>query len=114
LIESELSGLAFDSLQQIFKSDRIQTMFDQQAPLAVINEDIHLVIDPAAGGPQSDYAMLSITRNKGLVTVIPSVHGRAVHPLTRRALARRATHPGLFARSGAVDMRASLHVVTGA
>ena len=114
MIESELSGLAFDSLQQIFKSDRIQTMFDQQAPLAVINEDIHLVIDPAAGGPQSDYAMLSITRNKGLVMVIPSVHGRPIHPLTRRTLARRAAHPGLLARSATVYMRASLHVVTGA
>jgi hypothetical protein len=28
-----------------------------------------LFIDPAAGGPQSDYAILTFQRQKGLVTV---------------------------------------------
>jgi hypothetical protein len=70
LIESELSGLAFDSLQQIFKPHLLDLMFTQPCPPPVINEDVHLFIDPAAGGPFSDYAVLSITRQKGLVTVI--------------------------------------------
>ena len=69
LIESELSGLAFDSLQQIFKPHLLDLMFSQPCPPPVINEDVHLFIDPAAGGPFSDYAILSITRQKGLVTV---------------------------------------------
>ena len=77
LIESELSGLAFDSLQQVFKPEHLEVMFNQPAPAAVVNEDIHLFIDPAAGGPYSDYAMLSVTRQKGLITV------RARRPLRR-------------------------------
>jgi hypothetical protein len=77
LIESELSGLAFDSLQQVFKPEHLEVMFNQPAPAVVVNEDIHLFIDPAAGGPYSDYAMLSVTRQKGLITV------RARRPLRR-------------------------------
>lgn len=69
LIESELSGLAFDSNQQIFKTAHIDIMFNQKPPLPVLNEAIYIFIDPAAGGPQSDYAVLSVTRQKGLLTV---------------------------------------------
>lgn len=69
LIESELSGLAFDSNQQIFKSSLIETMFNQTPPPPVLNEAVYLFIDPAAGGPQSDYAILSVTRQKGMLTV---------------------------------------------
>ena len=69
LIESELSGLAFDSLQQVFKAEHIELMFKQPIPPPVINEDVHVFIDPAAGGPYSDYAVLSVTRQKGLITV---------------------------------------------
>ena len=69
LIESELSGLAFDSLQQVFKSEHLEVMFKQPIPPPVINEDVHVFIDPAAGGPYSDYAVLSVTRQKGMITV---------------------------------------------
>lgn len=69
LIESELSGLAFDSNQQIFKTAHIETMFAQQPPTPVVNEAVYIFIDPAAGGPQSDYAVLSVTRQKGMLTV---------------------------------------------
>lgn len=72
LIESELSGLAFDSNQQIFKSSLIETMFSQTPPPPVLNEAVYLFIDPAAGGPQSDYAILSVTRQKGMLTVCKS------------------------------------------
>jgi hypothetical protein len=44
-------------------------MFSQDPPIPVINEPVYLFIDPAAGGPQSDYAMLSVTRQKGMLTV---------------------------------------------
>ena len=69
LIESELSGLAFDSLQQVFKAEHLEVMFSQKIPPPVINEDVHIFIDPAAGGPYSDYAVVSVTRQKGLITV---------------------------------------------
>jgi len=77
LIESELSGLAFDSLQQCFRPEHIDAMFKQPMPPPVINEDVHVFIDPAAGGPYSDYAIVSVTRQKGMITVI------AIFPATR-------------------------------
>ena len=71
LIESELSGLAFDSLQQVFRGPDLDIMFSQNPPDHVVNDTIHLFIDPAAGGPGSDYAVLSVLRHKGLITVRP-------------------------------------------
>ena len=88
LIQSELSGLAFDSLQQAFASADIERMFAQECPdvayeqvpvlpragaglrlLTLREQDVYMVIDPAAGGPQSDYAIVTFTRHKGLITV---------------------------------------------
>jgi hypothetical protein len=69
LIESELSGLAFDSLQQVFRSVDLDVMFSQRPPIPIMNETIHVFIDPAAGGPGSDYAVLSVCRQKGMITV---------------------------------------------
>ena len=119
LIESELSGLAFDSLQQVFKPEHLEVMFNQPMPAVIVNEDIHLFIDPAAGGPYSDYAMLSVTRQKGLITVRPrrplrrlevparGVLGVPVGPVQReRAVARhqravrRGRARGLAAQQG--------------
>lgn len=49
LIQSELAGLAFDSLQQVFRKMDIALMFDTP-PLEFQREQmIWLVIDPAAG-----------------------------------------------------------------
>ena len=69
LIQSELAGLAFDSLQQVFRKVDVAMMFDTPCMFAVQDQMIWIVIDPAAGGPQSDYAIVSISRNKGCVTV---------------------------------------------
>lgn len=69
LIQSELAGLAFDSLQQVFrKSDIAIAMALKPLPMPD-NPFVFLVIDPAAGGPQSDYAVVSIVRERGSVTV---------------------------------------------
>jgi len=59
-------------------------MFAQPCPPEVINEDIHLFIDPAGGGPHSDYAIVSITRAKGIITVSPPKHTRTDLPPTRK------------------------------
>lgn len=77
LIESELSGLAFDSNQQIFKTAHIDIMFSQNPPTPVLNEAVYTFIDPAAGGPQSDYAVVSVTRQKGMLTVRKHTHESA-------------------------------------
>jgi len=72
LIQSELAGLAFDSLQQVFrKSDIAIAMALKPLPLPD-NPFVFVVIDPAAGGPQSDYAVVSIVRERGNVTVSPA------------------------------------------
>ena len=70
LIKSELSGLAFDSLQQCFRTDDIEAMFAQEPMPPLLNDDIYIVIDPAAGGPGSDYALVAFQRNRGNVTIV--------------------------------------------
>jgi hypothetical protein len=45
-------------------------MFEQKPFDSVISEDIYIVIDPAAGGPSSDYAFVTFTRLRGQVRVI--------------------------------------------
>lgn len=94
LIASELSGLAFDSLQQCFrlyfdvdfigvlsilnsknqhinnrKSDVERMIYDLRAPTPIIYEDVFIFVDPAAGGPSSDYGILSVVRNRGILVV---------------------------------------------
>ena len=72
LIQSELAGLAFDSLQQVFRKVDISLMFDTPGLPYVQDQMIWIVIDPAAGGPSSDYAIVSIVRMKGCVQVCAS------------------------------------------
>lgn len=69
LIQSELSGLAFDSLQQAFRAADIDRMMVANGMPALQKEPIYIFIDPAAGGPQSDYCVLSLTRQRGIITV---------------------------------------------
>ena len=47
LIESELSGLAFDSLQQCFRPGDIDALFEIEAMNPPLNDDIYICIDPA-------------------------------------------------------------------
>jgi hypothetical protein len=71
LIQSELAGVAFDSLQQAFRAEDVDEMFKIKAFEAVHMEKIYIFIDPAAGGPQSDYCIITMTRIQGVATVIP-------------------------------------------
>jgi len=50
LIISELSGLAFDSLQQAFRPCDLDIMFTQPPLKPRNSECIYIAIDPAAGG----------------------------------------------------------------
>ena len=76
LIQSELSGLAFDSLQTVFRTADIDIFMSQACPDPVLNDVVYMVIDPAAGGPSSDYALITFQRCKGLITVSGRVGGR--------------------------------------
>ena len=69
MIQSELAGLAFDSLQQVFRKADIKIAMAIQPMAFEHNNTIFVVIDPAAGGPQSDYAVVSFCRSRGNVTV---------------------------------------------
>ena len=70
LIQSELAGLAFDSLQQVFRKGDIALAFDTPGLPLEQDQMIWTVVDPAAGGPQSDYAIVSVCRVKGTIQVI--------------------------------------------
>ena len=69
LIKSELAGLAFDSLQQVFRKIDIDAMFSATPLELAKDQDVFVIIDPAAGGPNSDYAVVSLCRQRGIVTV---------------------------------------------
>lgn len=69
LIQSELAGLAFDSLQQVFRKVDIQNMFEMEPMPLIIHQEVFVVVDPAAGGPSSDYAIVSLCRTRGSVQV---------------------------------------------
>jgi hypothetical protein len=62
--------MAFDSLQQCFRTDDIDSLFLQNPMTPLLNDDIFIVIDPAAGGPGSDYALVSFQHNRGNVTIV--------------------------------------------
>lgn len=106
LIQSELAGLAFDSLQQVFrKSDIAIAMALKPLPLPD-NPFVFIVIDPAAGGPQSDYAVVSIMRERGNVTVRhasrapPAPPHATCHASSQRAVKRIASHASELMNSG--------------
>lgn len=69
LIQSELAGLAFDSLQQVFRKPDIEIALDLECLPLPLDTTVWIVVDPAAGGPQSDYAVVSIVRSRGVVMV---------------------------------------------
>lgn len=69
LIQSELAGLAFDSLQQCFRITDIEYLMTSEPISYAWIQTLYIVIDPAAGGPNSDFAMISFYRSKGIVCV---------------------------------------------
>ena len=79
LIKSELAGLAFDSLQQVFRKTDIDDLFSAQPLPFVKDQEVFIVIDPAAGGPSSDYAVVSLCRQRGIVTVRHAIRYPSLH-----------------------------------
>lgn len=69
LLLSEMQGCSFDALQQVFPKQLVKVMFELEPLPEEVNTTIFVVVDPAAGGPQSDYAVVSMIRTRGNVTV---------------------------------------------
>ena len=69
LIQSELSGLAFDALQQCFRGVDIDSLMNSTPPAIPWRLPLYMVIDPAAGGPHSDFALVTFFRSKGQIVV---------------------------------------------
>lgn len=44
-------------------------LYALRAPTPVIYEDVFIFVDPAAGGPGSDYGIMSVTRSRGILAV---------------------------------------------
>ncbi len=65
----EVQGLAFDALQQCFRAADIETLMTMRPPTLEWKQPVYLIVDPAAGGPRSDFAIISLVRHKGLATV---------------------------------------------
>ena len=87
LIQSELAGLAFDSLQQVFRKADIKIAMAIEPMPFEHNNTIFVIIDPAAGGPQSDYAVVSLCRSRGNITVSDA---KLTSWTRRRCMPRRA------------------------
>ena len=71
--------MAFDSLQQCFRTVDIDAVLTMEPPPPIWKQPVYIIIDPAAGGPQSDFALVSITRFKGIVTVSSRRDVRGLH-----------------------------------
>lgn len=69
LIQSELSGVAFDALHQAFRPADVERALHPWTLLPDLDEMLFVFIDPAAGGSNSNYCVLSFVRRRGVVTV---------------------------------------------
>lgn len=64
-----VQGLAFDALQQCFRTVDIDQLMSMMPPALEWKQTVYIIIDPAAGGPRSDFALISLVRFKGMATV---------------------------------------------
>jgi len=108
LIQSELAGLAFDSLQQVFRKSDIEIAMSLHPLRLPDNPTIFIVIDPAAGGPQSDYAIVSIARDRGNITVFYAT----LHACSHFATNERTPHSSILINSGITCRRRFLKKFT--
>jgi len=70
LINSEMGGVACNSVDQCFKQALLKQMFEEVIPLQIdFSSRFYVTIDPAAGGEHSDFAMVSFTCNHGVYKV---------------------------------------------
>jgi len=70
LINSEMGGVAFSSIDQCFKQALLKKMFEEEIPLCIdFSTQFFVTVDPAAGGEHSDFALVSFTVSHGIYKV---------------------------------------------
>jgi hypothetical protein len=51
------------------RADVERMLYELAPPIPIVYEEIFIFVDPAAGGPGSDYAIMSVTRSRGILVV---------------------------------------------
>jgi len=70
LINSEMGGVAFSSIDQCFKQNDLKRMFNVTIQISISSgTPFFVTVDPAAGGENSDFAVVSFTVAHGLYKV---------------------------------------------
>lgn len=73
LINSEMSGVAFSSVDQAFRQCDLKRMFSNCPPIELpVNPQLMVCIDPCAGGQFSDFALVSLVYENGIFQVLPA------------------------------------------
>ena len=78
LINSEMGGVAFSSIDQCFKQNDLKRMFNVTIQISISSgTPFFVTVDPAAGGENSDFAVVSFTVAHGLYKVpfVKCIHG---------------------------------------
>jgi len=87
LINSEMSGVAFSSVDQAFRQCDLKRMFSSCPPIELpVNPQLMVCIDPCAGGQFSDFALVSLVYENGIFQVLRLMRTRC--ECAERALAR--------------------------
>lgn len=92
LINSEMSGVAFSSVDQAFRQCDLKRMFSNCPPIELpVNPQLMVCIDPCAGGQFSDFALVSLVYENGIFQVLPArVRGVPACALMRLMRTRQA------------------------
>jgi len=70
LINSEMGGVAFSSVDQCFKQEYLKLMFGREISVEIaFGTTFFTCVDPAAGGENSDFAVVSFTFMYGIYVV---------------------------------------------
>lgn len=81
LINSEMSGVAFSSVDQAFRQCDLKRMFSNCPPIELpMNPQLMVCIDPCAGGQFSDFALVSLVYENGIFQVLRLIHARCKCP----------------------------------
>jgi len=71
LINSEMGGVAFSSIDQCFKQNDLKKMFSINIQFTITSgTPFFVTVDPAAGGENSDFAIVSFTVRHGSYKVL--------------------------------------------
>jgi hypothetical protein len=85
LINSEMGGVAFSSIDQCFKQNDLKKMFTINIQFTISSgTPFFVTVDPAAGGENSDFAIVSFTVRHGLYKVLHFPIFFGVHACARR------------------------------